>query len=123
MIHYKKSTRASDFTDLASPSPLETEKGEDERKAAQEVGWMTVSGDHAKEPNVKQELKRWESTRDEWTEEVKYEPHLDWRNTLTKFGLDQTLGALVNTIIFVGGMAGLRGEGWDGAVMHIRQVN
>lgn len=102
--HYQRSTRAEDFSDLKEPSPLEDEKGEYERKAA------------------KQDLAKWEDDKKQWTEEVKLEPRFDVKNTAWKFALDQTIGALVNTVIFVAGMAGLRGEGWKSAIDHIRLV-
>ncbi|KAL9053085.1 MAG: hypothetical protein Q9162_005007 [Coniocarpon cinnabarinum] len=102
VTRYKHSTHASDFSDLKEPSGLETEDGENERRAA------------------KEELKRWESTRDSWTDVVETKRGLDYRNTAIKFLLDQTLGALVNTILFVGGIAGLKGEGREAVFAHVR---
>ena len=42
--------------------------------------------------------------------------HLNFRNTITKFALDQTIGAAVNTILFIGGIALLRGKPFDEVV-------
>ena len=55
VVHYQRSTHAEDFSDLKEPSPLETEEGEEERKAA------------------KDELERWEESKGDWTEEVQTE--------------------------------------------------
>lgn len=104
MRHYKRTTRAEDFSELKTPSPLEDDTGRYERKAARE------------------DVDRWDEGRQQWTESVSVERRLSVRNTLWKFGLDQTVGALVNTVIFVAAMAGFRGEGWEGAMRHVRQV-
>ena len=102
--HYQRSSRAEDFSELKTPSPLENKTGAYERKTARE------------------DVKQWEDSKQQWTEEVTMERRLDIRNTAWKFGLDQTVGALVNTMIFVSAMAGLRGEGWNGALKHMREV-
>lgn len=44
------------------------------------------------------------------------------KNTLAKFLLDQTLGALYNTIAFIGGMGLLKGLSWDQAVAAVQKV-
>lgn len=48
---------------------------------------------------------------------VEVEKKLDVRNTLIKFGLDQTIGAVVNVTLYIGGTRWLRGvpvgECWD----------
>ena len=48
---------------------------------------------------------------------VEVEKKLNWRNTLIKMALDQTLGALVNVAAYIGGTRALRGvplqECWD----------
>ena len=41
------------------------------------------------------------------------ETRLSKRNTAIKFALDQTIGAAVNTVLFLGGIALLRGHGLD----------
>lgn len=46
---------------------------------------------------------------------------LNKRNTAIKFALDQTVGAAVNTILFLGGMALLRAQPWDEAVRQCRE--
>lgn len=46
---------------------------------------------------------------------------LNKRNTALKFALDQTLGAAVNTILFLGGMALLRGQPVEEAVRECRE--
>jgi len=48
---------------------------------------------------------------------VEVEKKLDVRNTLIKFGLDQTVGAIINVGRYIGGTRWLRGvpiaECWD----------
>lgn len=58
----------------------------------------------------------------EWTEEIRMERRLDKRNTSFKFLLDQTLGALVNTMVYLAAMEGLKGFGWAGAIAAVRKV-
>ena len=48
-------------------------------------------------------------------------PSLNKRNTAIKFALDQTVGAAVNTIFFLGGMALLRGQPWEEVVGRCRE--
>lgn len=40
---------------------------------------------------------------------VEVEKKLDWRNTLIKMVLDQTIGAVVNVSAYIGGTRALRG--------------
>lgn len=44
---------------------------------------------------------------------AKASKRLNKKNTLIKFSLDQTIGAAVNTILFLVGIALLRGQSWD----------
>lgn len=44
------------------------------------------------------------------------------RNTLIKFSLDQTLGALFNTVAFIAGQGMLRGKTLDWIVAKVRSV-
>lgn len=46
---------------------------------------------------------------------------LNLRNTAIKFALDQTLGAAVNTVLFVAGMALLKGEALETVVGNVRE--
>lgn len=48
---------------------------------------------------------------------------LNVRNTAVKLGLDQTLGAVVNIVAFLGGVRLLRGAGWGEAVRVVREVS
>lgn len=48
---------------------------------------------------------------------------LNVRNTAIKFGLDQTVGALFNTVVFLAGMAALRGVGTGDIVALVRKVS
>lgn len=51
---------------------------------------------------------------DDGDKEVKTDKKLSIRNTLTKFGLDQTLGAFVNVVLFLAGVRLLRGlPAWE----------
>lgn len=50
------------------------------------------------------------------------EKKMNWRNTGIKFGLDQTLGALVNTVVFLAVMAAAEGKGWSGVVGRVGEV-
>ncbi|KAI9722576.1 MAG: hypothetical protein M1828_004573 [Chrysothrix sp. TS-e1954] len=52
--------------------------------------------------------------KDRWTEDVSMERRLDKKNTAIKFGLDQTFGALVNTVIFLSYMAAVNGADMQG---------
>jgi len=45
---------------------------------------------------------------------------LNKQNTLIKFLLDQTLGALFNTIVFIAGMAALKGQDYADIVQAVR---
>lgn len=54
-------------------------------------------------------------------DKAKTSPTLNKRNTAIKFTLDQTIGAAVNTVLFLGGMALLRGQPWDEAVRQCRE--
>ena len=58
----------------------------------------------------------------EWTEEIRVERQLDKKNTATKFLLDQTVGALINTVVYLAAMEGLKGAGWDAALNAVRKV-
>lgn len=58
----------------------------------------------------------------EWTEEIRLERRLDKKNTAVKFTLDQTLGALINTVVYLAAMQGLRGAGWEGALAAVKKV-
>ena len=40
---------------------------------------------------------------------VEMEKKLNWRNTLVKMGLDQTIGAVINVSAYIGGTRALRG--------------
>ena len=40
---------------------------------------------------------------------VEVEKKLNWRNTLVKMGLDQTVGAIINVSAYIGGTRALRG--------------
>ena len=40
---------------------------------------------------------------------VEVEKKLDWRNTIIKLGLDQSIGAMVNVASYIGGTRALRG--------------
>ena len=93
------------YDDLKQPSPLETDEGRKERIQA------------------KEDLKEWEKENVQWKEEVSMKRTMSWRNTLAKFVLDQTIGALVNTIVFNAAMPGLRGEGWEGCMNGVKQVS
>ncbi len=48
---------------------------------------------------------------------VEVEKKLDWRNTIIKMGLDQSIGAVVNVSAYIGGTRALRGvplqDCWD----------
>jgi len=46
---------------------------------------------------------------------------LNIKNTAIKFGLDQTIGALVNTVVFIAGMAALRGQGLEQMWIEIQR--
>lgn len=46
---------------------------------------------------------------------------MDKLNTLKKFGLDQTLGALVNTTIFVAAFAAMKGRNTQGIQRDVRR--
>lgn len=48
---------------------------------------------------------------------------LNIRNTAIKFGLDQTIGALANTVLFIAGMAALRGEGLEQIWAEVQRVS
>lgn len=50
------------------------------------------------------------------------EKKLNVKNTLTKFALDQTLGALVNVAAFLGGVRALNGESMGECWLVIREV-
>ncbi len=50
------------------------------------------------------------------------EKRLNIRNTLTKFLLDQTLGAVVNTVAFLGAVRLLKGDSLEGALIAIKEV-
>ena len=40
---------------------------------------------------------------------VEVEKKLNWRNTLVKMGMDQSIGAVVNVAAYIGGTRALRG--------------
>ncbi|KAK3056616.1 hypothetical protein LTR09_002409 [Extremus antarcticus] len=46
---------------------------------------------------------------------IKSEKRLNVTNTAIKFGLDQTIGATVNTLLFIAGIDLLRGRSFDAA--------
>ncbi|KAK6442091.1 hypothetical protein LTR95_001677 [Oleoguttula sp. CCFEE 5521] len=46
---------------------------------------------------------------------------LNIKNTAIKFTLDQTLGAAFNTILFILGIAVLRGQGWQAGLQQTRE--
>ena len=48
---------------------------------------------------------------------------LDKFNTAKKFALDQTIGALINTVIFVGTFAALKGKDGPGIQRDVRRVS
>ena len=62
-----------------------------------------------------------EATPDRKSEKTSAKKQLNIRNTGTKFALDQTLGAAVNTLLFLAGMALLRGQSWSTAVGECRE--
>jgi hypothetical protein len=47
---------------------------------------------------------------------------LDVKNTLVKFGLDQTVGAAFNIPIFISTIGALKGLGWEAIVSNIQRV-
>jgi len=50
-------------------------------------------------------------------------PPLSVRNTAAKFALDQTIGALFNTVAFIAGQGMLRGQSLDWIVAKVRSVS
>ncbi|KJX94107.1 integral membrane protein [Zymoseptoria brevis] len=46
---------------------------------------------------------------------------LSIKNTAIKFSLDQTIGAAVNTVMFIAGIALLRGESLDTAIRNVQE--
>jgi protein Mpv17 len=52
-------------------------------------------------------------TEDSAPNPQKAKKQLSIRNTLTKFLLDQSIGAAVNTVMFIMGIAMLRGQSWQ----------
>ncbi|KAF2453425.1 putative integral membrane protein, Mpv17/PMP22 family [Lineolata rhizophorae] len=46
---------------------------------------------------------------------------LNVRNTAAKFALDQTVGAVVNTVMFIVVMAALAGKGWEGITRSVKE--
>lgn len=53
---------------------------------------------------------------------IRVKKKLNLRNTLAKFGLDQTIGALVNVVLFVGGVKFLRGFPAEECFQGIKEV-
>ncbi|KAK3069881.1 hypothetical protein LTR53_011443 [Teratosphaeriaceae sp. CCFEE 6253] len=53
------------------------------------------------------------------TAAAKAEKKLNITNTLIKFALDQTLGAAANTVLFIAGIALLRGQDWGTAQQNV----
>ena len=53
------------------------------------------------------------ATKESAPDVQKVKKQLSIRNTAVKFLLDQTLGALVNTVLFIMGIALLRGQSWQ----------
>jgi hypothetical protein len=58
--------------------------------------------------------------REQRTSEI-FESKLSVRNTLIKFLLDQTLGAGVNTVIYLVGFGGISGKTWDQSINSVRE--
>jgi len=52
---------------------------------------------------------------------VATEPQSNWRNLAIKWLLDQTIGAAVNTVLYLGGMPLLRGESVEQARKTCRE--
>lgn len=63
------------------------------------------------------------AVREQWVETVQMEQRLDKRNTACKFVLDQTLGAFVNTVIFLAAMAALEGKGRHEILAAVAEVS
>ena len=59
---------------------------------------------------------------DEGGKGVTVEEKLNVRNTCLKFLLDQTLGAAVNTALWLGGVQALRGAGLQACLKDVRMV-
>ena len=59
---------------------------------------------------------------DDGDKDAKVKYRLNVRNTLTKFALDQTVGALVNVALFLGGIRFLRGLPVDECLQGVREV-
>lgn len=57
--------------------------------------------------------------------ERKHQPKkkLNIKNTAIKFSLDQTLGAVFNTVLFIAGIGALRGEGLGKIISSVRSVS
>ena len=47
---------------------------------------------------------------------------IDFKNTVIKFALDQTLGATFNTIFFIAGIGALKGMGTKRIIESIKKV-
>lgn len=63
-----------------------------------------------------------QATSKEWVETVRMESKLDLKNTLCKFVLDQTIGALINTMIFLAAIAAFEGKGQQQIIQTVREV-
>lgn len=48
---------------------------------------------------------------------------LNVRNTMTKFALDQTIGAVFNTVLFIVGISAIKGLSWDEIVSAVKNVS
>ena len=123
------------------PTPEETEREEEdaEEKAAQDEWNRTGGGkkrtasssndpaehhhQHQAESKERQSEEHKEREKGEWTEELRVERRLDLRNTGIKLALDQTVGAGINTILFVAAMAAMRGASGDKVWSAVKTVS
>ena len=60
-----------------------------------------------------------ELDREQSSSEI-FESKLSIRNTLIKFFLDQTIGAGVNTIMYLLGFGGISGKTWDESMLSVK---
>ena len=81
-------------------------------------GYIEKTPTHDKEIEKQRELKD-ATTRKEPKPEA--EKSLSIRNTAVKFTLDQTLGATVNTILFIAGIGLMRGRSLDVVTADCRE--
>lgn len=81
-----------------------------------------VTGDSgAKEKGMKGKVDSEHTRKDAMVDEPKSPRKLNIKNTAMKFALDQTVGATVNTVLFIAGIGLIRGQSLDLVLRDVQE--